>query len=111
MIAAVIGSRGVNMRVDAFIPVDTDMIVTGGARGVDRQAEDFARRKGIPCVVIRPDYKKHGRGAPLVRDKEIVERADIVIALWDGKSRGTAFSLRYAEKTGKDVRVYIVPEV
>lgn len=110
MIAAVVGSRGIDMRVDAFIPVDVDAIVTGGARGVDRAAEDFARRKGIPCISIRPDYKKHGRGAPIVRDKEIVERADIVIALWDGVSRGTKFTLDYAEKLNKDVRVYIIPK-
>ena len=109
MIAAVIGSRGIDMRVDAFIPADTEMIITGGAKGVDKAAEQYARQQNIPCVIIAPDYAKYGRGAPLVRDKEIVERADIVIALWDGVSRGTKFSLDYAEKLNKDVRVYIIP--
>ena len=110
MIAAVIGSRGIDMRVDAFIPVDVDEIVTGGALGVDKAAELYAQQKNIPCRVIRPDYEKYGRKAPIVRDKEIVEQADIVIALWDGVSKGTKFTLEYAEKLNKDVRVYIIPK-
>ena len=109
MITAVIGSRGITMRVDAFIPVETEEIVTGGAKGVDSAAEDYARRKNIPCTVIRPDYKQYGRNAPLVRDREIVDRADMVVVLWDGKSNGTAYTLRYAEKIGREVRVYVLP--
>ena len=108
MTVAVIGSRSIRMRVDAFIPIDADAIVTGGAQGVDRAAEQYARRKGIPCTVLKPDYERFGRRAPLVRDQEIVLQADMVVAIWDGASRGTAFSLKYAEQLGKEVRVYIV---
>ena len=110
MITAVVGSRSITMRVDAFIPVETEVIVTGGAKGVDTAAEDYARRKGLPCVVIRPDYARYGRRAPLVRDREIVDRADMVIILWDGTSNGTAYTLRYAEETGKEVRLYVLSE-
>ena len=46
----------------------------------------------------------------MVRDREIVDRADMVIVLWDGTSNGTAYTLRYAEETGKEVRLYVLSE-
>lgn len=109
MITAVIGSRGIHMRVDAFIPAETEEIITGGARGIDRDAERYAAERGLPCTVIYPDYRRFGRCAPLVRNEEIVRRADVVVAVWDGVSAGTRHSLQYARSLHKEVRVYIVP--
>lgn len=43
---------------------------------------------------------------PLIRNKEIVERADMVIAVWDGISRGTKSAVQYAQKIGKPVKVF-----
>lgn len=108
MIAAVIGSRGIAMPIDAFIPAETDAIITGGAAGVDQLAEQYAREHDLPCMVIRPDYSRYGRRAPLVRNREIIERADIVIAVWDGVSAGTKHSLDYARKLHKEIRVYTI---
>ena len=52
-----------------------------------------------------PEYERYGRGAPIVRNKQIVDYADEVVAFWDGKSKGTLSVIKYCEKTGKRCRV------
>jgi hypothetical protein len=84
---------------------DPDLIISGGATGVDTQAELYANSVEIPLLVLKPDYKNHGRSAPLVRNLQIVDRADAVIAFWNGTSRGTMFVINYAKKQGKRVMV------
>lgn len=81
-------------------------LVSGGAMGVDRLAPTVALLLGVPCVELRPDYARYGRRAPLVRDLELVARADAVCAVWDGSSRGTAYTLRAARRAGKPIRAY-----
>ena len=57
---------------------------------------------------FRPDYKRYGRGAaPLKRNLQIIEYADIVLAFWDGTSKGTKFVIDNCKKMGVEVRVYI----
>ena len=84
---------------------DGAILISGGARGVDSLAEALADRLFIPKLIIRPNYDKYGRSAPLVRDREMVERADYVLAVWDGESRGTKYTLDYAEKLGKPTEI------
>lgn len=47
-------------------------------------------------------------GAPLKRNEKIVETADLIIALWDGKSRGTKYVIDHAKKLEKRVEIYIL---
>ena len=54
-----------------------------------------------------PNYERYGRGAPIKRNYEIVDYADEVLAIWDGKSRGTRSVIDYCNKKGKKVRVVI----
>ena len=76
--------------------------ISGGAIGVDLMAERFADQFAIQIEEIRPDYKTyHPKSAPIIRNKEIVRRADIVIAFWDGKSRGTQNTICEAIKQDK----------
>ena len=90
MIVAVIGSRKVKIEnLEEYLPEDCDEIVSGGAVGVDSCAAAFARQKGIALTEFLPEYEKYGRGAPIVRNKKIVDYADKVIAFWDGQSKGT----------------------
>ena len=84
------------------------MIITGGAKGVDSLAEDFARSHGIELVVFKPDYKAHLRGAPIRRNERIAKECDALLAFWDGKSRGTRYTINYAMKLGKRVHVVTV---
>lgn len=104
---AVVGSRSIkNADISQYIPKEATEIITGGAVGVDKLAEREARLRGIPLTVYKPDYETHGKSAPLVRNKLIAENCDMLIAFWDGSSRGTVFTWRYADKLGKPVKIY-----
>lgn len=108
---AVIGSRSIQKAdLARYLPAETTMLISGGAVGVDTLAEEYARKHGLPIRVIRPNYDLYGRKAPLVRNRQIVECADLVIALWDGSSSGTAYTVGYANERGVPVRLYIPPQ-
>jgi hypothetical protein len=47
-------------------------------------------------------------GAPLKINDLIIDAADIVLAFWDGKSRGTKYGIDRSKKIGKEVRVFIL---
>ena len=87
---AVIGSRGIS-RIDCDRSGARigDVIVSGGARGVESIAASWARRQGFAVIEHKPDYRRYGKAAPHVRNSQIVADADRVVAFWDGKSRGT----------------------
>jgi len=80
-------------------------IISGGARGADTLAERFADEHKIKKVIFKPDYAKYGKKAPLMRNRQIVDYVDRVIAFWDGESRGTKYTIDYARKNGKKVDV------
>ena len=106
MKVAIIGSRGItDFALDTLVPPEATEILSGGARGVDTLARIWAEAHGLPCREFLPDYPRYGRGAPLRRNAELVHKADLVIALWDGNSRGTAFTIAECERTGKPCRV------
>ena len=106
---AIIGSRGINVRnLDSYIPKNCDEIVSGGAKGVDLCAAEFAKEKGIRLTEFLPDYKKYGRAAPIARNKLIVEYSDFVIAFWDGNSKGTASVIKLCEEIKRPCKIIIV---
>jgi len=72
-------------------------VVEGGARGVDTLAFDWAHRRGIPVKVFVPDWSI-GRQAGILRNVEMADYADAVIAIWNGKSRGTEHMINVAHK-------------
>ena len=101
MKVAVVGSRSI-LKTDIGMYIsDGDEIVSGGAVGIDSCAAEYAKRNGLKLTVFLPQYERYGRAAPIVRNKKIVDYADKVIALWDGKSKGTLSVIKYAEKVGK----------
>ena len=90
MKVAVVGSRGLCIRdLGRYLPPDTSEIVSGGAAGVDTSARDYAIAYGFRLTEFRPDYARYGRSAPLRRNRQIVEYADLVLLFWDGSSHGT----------------------
>ena len=82
-----------------------DNIVSGGAKGADTLAAQFAAEMDIPLLVFKPDYQKYGRGATLVRNTQIIENADVVFAFWDGQSKGTKDSITKAKKLQKELHI------
>ena len=111
MRVAIIGSRSVELNEEQdvlpYLPENTTGIVSGGAEGADQIAEHIAEFLHVPLTVFRPDYARFQRRAPLERNRDIVQHADYVIALWDGSSRGTAHTIEQCIKEYKPVRVLI----
>jgi hypothetical protein len=85
-------------------------IVSGGAKGVDTIAEKWALSKGIETDIIKPNYAmfKIKKLAPLARNEEIILKCDLVLAFWDGKSKGTAHAIRIAQKLNKPINIYTI---
>lgn len=83
-------------------------IITGGARGIDQQAQKCAEGLNIPCRVIRPDYGNYHWSAHLRRNLQIIEVSDAILVVWDGEpnSRGTIYTALHALKAGK--RVFVI---
>ena len=105
---AIVGSRGITeFDMALLIDFDVECIISGGASGVDRLAIEFAKANGMDFKEIKPDYKRYGRCAPILRNKEIVNEADFVIVIWDGISKGTKSVIDYCKKMNKPHRVEI----
>lgn len=84
-------------------------LVSGGAVGIDQLAERYAQERGLSCQVILPDYARYGRRGPLERNKIIVAQAQLVLALHDNLSKGTAHALTQARLLGVPT-IVVVPE-
>lgn len=74
-------------RVEDFQEVG--VIISGGAKGADSLGERYAENWQIPIKRFLPDWNKFGRSAGFRRNQQIVDACDMVLAFWDGKSRGT----------------------
>ena len=107
MKVAVIGSRGLKVNnLEKYLPPETSEIVSGGARGIDKCAAAYAKANNIKLTEFFPDYANFGRQAPLRRNITIINYADMVIAFWDGNSRGTKFVIENCKKMKKKIKVF-----
>ena len=106
MKVAVIGSRSLTVQnMGEYLPQGVTEIVSGGAKGIDTCAREYAHQAGLKLTEFLPDYQRYGRSAPLRRNLEIIRYADEVIAFWDGQSHGTRFVIEECRKLGKKVTV------
>lgn len=80
---------------------DVKAIVSGGAKGADKLGERFARQYGLGMIVFKPDWQQFGKRAGYLRNVDIIEASNIVIAFWDGQSKGTKHSIDIATKAKK----------
>lgn len=103
---AIIGSRSCPaIDIASHLKYIPDTIISGGARGADTYARLFAKEHNLTLIEYLPEYDKYGKQAPLIRNKQIVEACDCLIAFWDGNSRGTKFTLDYAKECGKPIKI------
>lgn len=106
---AVVGSRKIELNIQRkYLPADTAAIISGGARGIDESARKLAEEYRLEYIEILPDYKKYGIRAPLIRNERIVDAADMVVAFWDGKSRGTENVIGLCRRKEKPTIIYTV---
>ena len=100
----VIGSRSIkDFDLSKYIRSDTDIIITGGAKGIDTIAERYADEHKISKIVLRPQCHLYKRGAPLKRNEKMVDIADEILVIWDGVSKGSQYTIKYANKKNKNV--------
>lgn len=80
-------------------------VVSGGAMGVDTLGEQWARAYSIPVRVFKPDWSI-GKRAGMIRNEEMNQYAEALIAVWDGVSRGTCDMITRARQSNKKVYVH-----
>lgn len=108
MKVAIVGSRGLTVGdLENYMPEDVIEIVSGGAKGIDTSAREYAMAQGLKLTEFLPEYQKYGRSAPLKRNITILEHADWVLAFWDGKSKGTKFVIEKCKAMNIPVTVFV----
>lgn len=107
MTYAIVGSRDifdyelVERELDRYDDITT--IVSGAANGIDSLARKYAERNNIPMIEFPADWNKHGKKAGFLRNVDIVENADTVIAFQKNNSKGTRHSIDIAKRKNKPV--------
>jgi hypothetical protein len=103
---AIVGSRDFNdynLLHDTlrWFDAELDCIISGGAAGADSLGAKFSDERHIECVVFPALWNTHGKAAGFIRNQQIVDACDIVLAFWDGKSKGTEHTISLAKKAKK----------
>lgn len=80
-------------------------IVCGEARGADTLGKRYAQERGIQVTSFPADWERYGKRAGYLRNAEMAENADALVAFWDGKSRGTANMIELARQRGLQIRI------
>lgn len=108
---AIIGSRNFNdynlIKNELSSYNNITEIISGGAIGVDSLAKKYANENNIEIIEFFPNWKKYGKSAGVIRNKLIIENCDIVIAFWDGLSKGTKSSINIANKLNKNLKIVL----
>lgn len=108
---AIVGSRNLTVSMETLekvLPWYTDEILSGGAKGIDACAKQYAKMKNMKYIEYLPEYEKYGRSAPLVRNIKLIVDSPMVYAFWDGKSRGTKYVISNCRKMGIPCKVFLL---
>lgn len=110
---AVVGSRSFNdatlmiRKLDHLLSNTSKQvtIISGGARGADTLAEDYADAKGIGKIIIEANWDKLNNAAGQMRNRTMASRSTHCVAFWDGVSPGTKGMIQACESDGVITRV------
>jgi len=80
-------------------------IVSGGAKGTDTLAEKYASNNNIHMTIYKPDWKQYGKAAGIMRNTDIIQDSDYVIAFPSKSGKGTQDSIRKATASFKKLKV------
>ena len=81
-------------------------IVSGTAKGADKLGEQYSIEKGYGLKQFPADWGKFGKSAGIRRNEQMADYGDMLIAFWDGKSKGTKHMIDYSNK--KKLKVHVV---
>ena len=87
-------------------PWTPSVVLSGRARGADELGEKWATRTNIPVEWFPADWNKFGKGAGYIRNAEMANKAEALIVLWDGESKGTKNMIDLAKIKGLKVFIY-----
>jgi hypothetical protein len=86
-------------------------IIHGGAAGADTMAGNWARGNFVPVRVFIPDWEQFGRSAGFKRNIQMLDtNPDLVLAFWDGRSKGTKHTIDTAVRRGITTEVFNEPK-
>lgn len=108
------GSRGIDSYRTVAEAAETfcllygkpDVVLSGGAYGVDQLGEEWANNAGVPLEVYPADWALHGRKAGMMRNSFMARKANALLAVWDGSSNGTRHMIETAKRRGFIVVVW-----
>ena len=81
------------------------VIISGCASGADAMGQRYAEENGFKVEKYPADWKKYGKGAGPIRNKQMAEVCDYVICFWDGESKGTKSMIDLAAKYNKPIKI------
>lgn len=111
---AIVGSRSIldeKLVVDFILEchefdTEYDKIISGGAKGVDTIAENFAKKYNIKTIIYKPEWDKYGKRAGFIRNSDIINACDKCICIWDGISKGTEHDIELCKQMSKPCYIY-----
>jgi predicted Rossmann fold nucleotide-binding protein DprA/Smf involved in DNA uptake len=109
---AIIGSRhfAAPARVTEYVKSlpKGSSVVTGSASGVDAAVTKAARELGVPVQVLPASFDELADPAKAhARNQRLVDACDVLVAFWDGASKGTRETVDRALDSGKEVHVFV----
>ncbi len=107
------GSRQVNnyqtlLNALKEYPYPITEVVSGHAKGVDTLGELYAKSKNIPLIIFPANWGQFGKQAGVMRNLQMANYAEALLAIWDGKSKGTENMIKTAQNKGLKVYIYRV---
>ena len=109
---AIIGSRSITNKAIIWNIIDRyqfTTLISGGAKGVDSIAEEYAATNNKDIIIHRPDYSLYGSPmAQFIRNSKIIEESNMVLAIHDGKSTGTQDSMNKTLALRRAMDVWLV---
>lgn len=93
---------------DHFIQDQTNIEIVSGNhyKGADKLGEQYAKERGYKITKFPANWKRYGKAAGPKRNKEMTSYADVLIAFWDGKSKGTKHMIDLAKSSQLKVEIY-----
>lgn len=88
--------------LNMFREIDNIHIITGGSKGTEEIAEEFADEYQLELTSIKPDWEENGNFAGYIRNEDLINlEPDFLVTFWDGDSPGTKDLIKKA----KDMKI------
>ena len=89
-----------------FYTEKIDCIISGGANGADSWGEKWAYSMQIPVEMFIPDWDNHGKRAGMLRNIDMANASQGLLAIWDEESKGTKQMIEVAKQKGLMISVF-----